>query len=90
MEHGSNSESDGKDAFLQGAKHFKKMTGMNSDSDKEQEGEEAGEEGPEKVYDDSIPYLIKKDKGLTAHIKKELRNPRVKNRNRFNKAMVRI
>lgn len=61
-----------------------------SDSD---EGEEAMEEDVEEMGEDDerrqITYQMSKNKGLTPHRKKELRNPRVKHRNKFRKAIIR-
>lgn len=60
----------------------------NSDSDEAapdnmDADEEAGDERRE------ITYQMMKNKGLTPHRKKELRNPRVKHRNKFRKALIR-
>ncbi|XP_054730263.1 something about silencing protein 10 [Anastrepha obliqua] len=68
--------------------------------DKVQAATEDAEEGDEmEVTDDvleadedtrrGITYQIAKNKGLTPARKKELRNPRVKHRNKFRKALVR-
>lgn len=62
-----------------------------TDSDDEQavdgEDEYAGEKGADKRR--QITYQMSKNKGLTPHRKKELRNPRVKHRNKFRKAIIR-
>lgn len=36
-----------------------------------------------------ITYQMAKNKGLTPHRRKDLRNPRVKHRNKFRKALIR-
>lgn len=58
-----------------------------------EEDEEAMEEDVEEMGEDDerrhITYQISKNKGLTPHRKKELRNPRVKHRNKFRKAIIR-
>lgn len=54
----------------------------------EMNGEGEGEEGDEDERR-GITYQIAKNKGLTPHRKKENRNPRVKHRNKFRKALVR-
>jgi U3 small nucleolar RNA-associated protein 3 len=90
MDQATDASDDGEDDFLQEAKRFKTMadwSGSEAEGDDEPEGEQPMEtEGVDKRR---IPYLISKNKGLTAQKRKELRNPRVKNRNRFNKAVVR-
>lgn len=52
----------------------------------EAEGQSSEEEGVEKR---KITYQIAKNKGLTPHRKKEQRNPRVKHRQKFRKALIR-
>ncbi|CAD7087531.1 unnamed protein product [Hermetia illucens] len=57
-----------------------------------EEAEMNGEGEGEEDDDDErrgITYQIAKNKGLTPHRKKENRNPRVKHRNKFRKALVR-
>lgn len=59
-----------------------------SESDGADENMEDGEE----FEDDGrrgITYQIMKNKGLTPHRKKELKNPRVKHRNKYRKALIR-
>lgn len=58
-----------------------------SDSEEEQqdEAEEMGDDEERR----QITYQMSKNKGLTPHRKKELRNPRVKHRNKFRKALIR-
>ncbi|KAG7214186.1 hypothetical protein KM043_001532 [Ampulex compressa] len=46
-------------------------------------------EGYENIEKRAITYQIAKNKGLTPHRKKELRNPRVKHRNKYRKAKIR-
>lgn len=53
----------------------------------EDEEENAAEDGA--VDRRQITYQMSKNKGLTPHRKKELRNPRVKHRNKFRKAVIR-
>lgn len=59
-----------------------------SDSE-EDEPEEEQEEFGEDDERRQITYQMSKNKGLTPHRKKELRNPRVKHRNKFRKAIIR-
>lgn len=58
-----------------------------------EDDEEAMEEDVEEMGEDDerrqITYQMSKNKGLTPHRKKELRNPRVKHRNKFRKAIIR-
>lgn len=51
--------------------------------------EEAGEEEEEEDARRGITYQMAKNKGLTPHRKKELRNPRVKHRGKYRKALIR-
>lgn len=61
------------------------------DKNEESDDEEKGEDDNEEEADErrGITYQIAKNKGLTPHRKKELRNPRVKHRNKFRKALIR-
>lgn len=59
-----------------------------SDSDEEEQLDEAEEMGDDEERR-QITYQMSKNKGLTPHRKKELRNPRVKHRNKFRKALIR-
>ncbi|KAJ6634971.1 Something about silencing protein 10 [Pseudolycoriella hygida] len=68
------------------------ITKMETDSENEPSDEEEEEENA--VADGTndrrqITYQMSKNKGLTPHRKKELRNPRVKHRNKFRKAIIR-
>lgn len=66
---------------------------------KAQEGDEMDEDGEEEQEDElaemdeeskrKITYQMAKNKGLTPHRKKEQRNPRVKHREKFRKALIR-
>ncbi|KAH8292712.1 hypothetical protein KR018_004160 [Drosophila ironensis] len=58
------------------------------DDKEEEEEEEELEEDPESARR-GITYQMAKNKGLTPHRKKELRNPRVKHRGKYRKALVR-
>jgi hypothetical protein len=57
----------------------------NLDKDAEQETDKQLDEDSKRA----ITYQIKKNRGLTPHKKKELRNPRVKHRMKFRKAVIR-
>ena len=61
----------------------------NTDSDEEAVEENMDEEGGDDDERRQITYQMSKNKGLTPHRKKELRNPRVKHRNKFRKAIIR-
>lgn len=68
-----------------------KLKQIESDSEQD-ENAEKGEEEEEMGEDDErrqITYQIAKNKGLTPYRKKELRNPRVKHRMKFRKAIIR-
>lgn len=68
----------------------KEIPNMETDSENEKDEEEEDDE--EETADDGrrqITYQMSKNKGLTPHRKKELRNPRVKHRNKFRKAVIR-
>lgn len=58
-------------------------------SDSEEEQEDEAEEMGDDEERRQITYQMSKNKGLTPHRKKELRNPRVKHRNKFRKALIR-
>lgn len=58
-----------------------------SDDASQDEGSEAHSDGEDERR--NITYQIAKNKGLTPHRRKELRNPRVKHRNKFRKALIR-
>lgn len=67
-----------------------KQNGNNSESDDDEEdGNEQMEEIDEKGRKRQITRQIAKNKGLTATKRRELRNPRVKNKIKFNKAVKR-
>ncbi|XP_055843531.1 something about silencing protein 10 [Episyrphus balteatus] len=70
-----------------------KMSNEGSTDDEDDDKEE-GEEDEENLEEDEaerrgITYQIAKNKGLMPHRKKELRNPRVKHRGKFRKALIR-
>lgn len=68
-----------------------KLKLMESDSEQENIDNEDEEGDGEGDGDErrQITYQIAKNKGLTPYRKKELRNPRVKHRNKFRKALIR-
>ncbi|XP_055911342.1 something about silencing protein 10 [Eupeodes corollae] len=69
-----------------------KMLDEDDDGTTDEDAEEEGEEGEEDEGDAErrgITYQIAKNKGLMPHRKKELRNPRVKHRSKFRKALIR-
>ncbi|KAI9589686.1 something about silencing protein 10 [Glossina fuscipes] len=54
------------------------------------EGDDHEEENPgDEILRRGITYQMAKNKGLTPHRKKELRNPRVKHRSKYRKALIR-
>ena len=72
----------------------RKLKLLESDSEQENanDEEEMNEDGEGDEDDDErrqITYQMAKNKGLTPYRKKELRNPRVKHRNKFRKALIR-
>lgn len=66
---------------------------LENDEGMDKDDEDAQEVNDDEDGDDDerrqITYQIAKNKGLTPHRKKELRNPRVKHRNKFRKALIR-
>lgn len=68
-----------------------KMNQTDSDEQDAKDGEEDGkdEDGNDENERREITYQISKNKGLTPYRRKELRNPRVKHRNKFRKALIR-
>lgn len=66
-----------------------KLAQSDSDEEKADEKIENGDEEDEESQRREITYQIAKNKGLTPFRKKELRNPRVKHRNKFRKALIR-
>lgn len=74
----------------------RKLKLLESDSEQEKDDEEEmkdedgeGGDGDDDEQRRQITYQIAKNKGLTPYRKKELRNPRVKHRNKFRKALIR-
>ncbi|KAI8035415.1 something about silencing protein 10 [Drosophila gunungcola] len=59
------------------------------DQAEEDPEEEQEEEEDEELARRGITYQMAKNKGLTPHRKKELRNPRVKHRGKYRKALIR-
>lgn len=70
-----------------------KSVRIKTDMEDDIEDEEMDEEGDEELDEDDerrgITYQIAKNKGLTPYRRKELRNPRVKNKNKYRKALIR-
>ncbi|XP_031626368.1 something about silencing protein 10 [Contarinia nasturtii] len=68
-----------------------KLKLMESDSEGEKGEEDENNEDMDGEDEErrQITYQIAKNKGLTPYRKKELRNPRVKHRNKFRKALIR-
>lgn len=70
-----------------------KLKLMDSESEQENNGDQQEDDeeidGEEIDARRQITYQIAKNKGLTPYRKKELRNPRVKHRNKFRKALIR-
>ncbi|EDW86519.1 uncharacterized protein Dwil_GK18547 [Drosophila willistoni] len=63
-----------------------------TDEDDNQDDDDDDEEDEDNAESDArrgITYQIAKNKGLTPHRKRELRNPRVKHRGKYRKALVR-
>ncbi|KAL1489660.1 hypothetical protein ABEB36_013602 [Hypothenemus hampei] len=65
----------------------KKVTFKSDDSESENDG--ANEDGDDKNGKRAITYQIAKNKGLTPYRKKEFRNPRVKHKIKYRKALIR-
>ncbi|XP_017009255.2 something about silencing protein 10 [Drosophila takahashii] len=57
--------------------------------EKELDGEEEEDQEDPELARRGITYQMAKNKGLTPHRKKELRNPRVKHRGKYRKALIR-
>lgn len=62
------------------------ITNMDTEQNIEEPEEEFNEDEPSKR---AITYKMAKNKGLTPHRKKEQRNPRVKHKERYRKALIR-
>ncbi|KAH8264750.1 hypothetical protein KR044_013172 [Drosophila immigrans] len=62
-----------------------------TDDDEDDEEQQLDEDQPdvEELARRGITYQMAKNKGLTPHRKKELRNPRVKHRGKYRKALIR-
>lgn len=79
--------------------NLKKKAHLTHDVDKEMSNDEKSEEEMKESLGDNnmetdverrtITYQMAKNKGLTPHRSKEQRNPRVKHRNKYRKAMIR-
>lgn len=65
------------------------LASASEDENAEGDGEEGEEEEDEEAARRQITYQIAKNKGLTPYRKKELRNPRVKNKLKYRKAVIR-
>lgn len=92
----SESESDEDDAVIgkdDDLEFKQKLKAMESDSEQDENAEAGEAEEDEEIGEDDerrqITYQIAKNKGLTPYRKKELRNPRVKHRNKYRKALIR-
>lgn len=90
VDHGKEDEATSDDGDAASDKDEKEVPNMETDSENEQ-ADEDGEDADGDGTDDrrQITYQMSKNKGLTPHRKKELRNPRVKHRNKFRKAIIR-
>lgn len=89
-EHDSEDESDASEQVDDEDMDFKqKLKLIDSESEQENGNEEIEEGDEDGVERREITYQISKNKGLTPYRKKELRNPRVKHRNKFRKALIR-
>lgn len=73
------------------SKRMKLQNSSDDEEDEEMDENEGDAEATEEteISKRGITYQISKNKGLTPHKKKELRNARVKNRNKYRKALVR-
>lgn len=72
-----------------GAERAEKLVPAESDSEDSDGAHEQEEDMGEDDERRQITYQMSKNKGLTPFRKKELRNPRVKHRNKFRKAIIR-
>ncbi|XP_017051923.1 something about silencing protein 10 [Drosophila ficusphila] len=72
-----------------GDEEEKKQKDREDREEQDEEDAEEGEEQEEEVARRGITYQMAKNKGLTPHRKKELRNPRVKHRGKYRKALIR-
>ncbi|KAH8368129.1 hypothetical protein KR084_007488 [Drosophila pseudotakahashii] len=70
-------------------KDAKAVKERDGDDDEELDGDEEEDEEDEELARRGITYQMAKNKGLTPHRKKELRNPRVKHRGKYRKALIR-
>ncbi|XP_073821892.1 UTP3 small subunit processome component Sas10 [Musca autumnalis] len=82
-------DEDKKDKDLAALAQMSSDDGDDGEEDAMGEEEEEYEEGEDGESRRGITYQIAKNKGLTPHRKKEQRNPRVKHRGKYRKALIR-